>query len=124
MKNKKIKNSPKNLICIGGTSINDETTLFTFTPDTPVNGSVTSFICNGKGQRLSNGTFMFTETPPRKRSRAKLIQKLEHGRLSYTADNAVQLTVKVFSYEDDKPMLTILNEVTDAIVKQIKRDTI
>lgn len=67
---------------------------------------------------------MFTETPPRKRSRAKLIQKLEHGRLSYTADNAVQLTVKVFSYEDDKPMLTILNEVTDAIVKQIKRDTI
>lgn len=110
----------KKIIIINGASINDEKMLFTFAPDDPIKGIVSSYVCYGKGQRLSDGTFMFTPTK-RKRSRSVLLEKLTHGRLSYTADNALQLTVKVFTDKDKSPLLTILSEVTNAIHSLLKK---
>lgn len=70
----------------------------TICPDHPVTNQVAAFRRSGTIQQLSNGN-VDVVVHPRPRSRAELIKKLAHGRVSHTIDNCVQLTLKVSCVE-------------------------
>ena len=72
---------------------------FEFHPDNQGVEVVTPSMVNGKAQLMRDGTVYFTAAKPRGRSNARLIRKARHGRLSGTADNAFQLTLKIFATE-------------------------
>lgn len=72
---------------------------FEFHPDNQGVEVVTPSMVNGKAQLMRDGTVFFTAAKPRSRSNARLIRKAKHGRLSGTADNAFQLTLKIFAAE-------------------------
>lgn len=72
---------------------------FEFHPDNQGVEVVTPSMVNGKAQLMRDGTVYFTAAKPRGRSNARLIRKARHGRLSGTADNAFQLTLKIFAAE-------------------------
>ena len=66
---------------------------------------------------MSDGTFDFVPKTKKGR-RNQLIIKLAHGRASATLDGAIQLTLKVFKYEEVNISETIAREAfeaTDAI---------
>lgn len=66
---------------------------FLFDPANEAMGRMEGYVRHGVAWRLTDGTFQFVQVP-RLRSRAKLILKLPHGRLSHTVHDEVQLTLK------------------------------
>lgn len=82
---------------------------FYFAPNQPVPERMDKVRVNGVAQRMSDGTFDFT-AKPRKRSRAVLIRKLTHGRLSATHDGCIMLWLKVNKTEGLNIRKTITEE--------------
>ena len=74
--------------------------------------------------QLGDGTFDFV-AKVKPRSQSKLIKKLAHGRVSKTKDNAVQLTLKVYSDEGvniGKALVKEAREAAAAVVElQLKQ---
>jgi len=100
---------------LGGQAFYDESKFFMFSPDSPEVGAVKKFRSNGVGQQMADGTFDFVAKPAL-RPKSTLIKKLAHGRISATADGAIQLTQKVFKNEGLDCMGTIMNEAREATV--------
>lgn len=98
---------------LGGQAFFDENKYFIFTPDDPVVGQVRKFRGLGVAQQMPDGTFDFVRKPC-KHSRATLIKRLAHGRLSATIDGGIQLTLKVFKTEGLDIKQTILKEAKEA----------
>lgn len=98
---------------LGGTAIYDESKFFFFAPDNPTPGNTPRFRKQGVAQQMSDGSFDFVASPPRK-AQSKPIKKLAHGRLSRTKDNAIQLTLKVFANEDINIAQTLMSEAFEA----------
>lgn len=96
-------------IQLGGTAFFSTNNNFFFTPDTPIPNQVARFRREGRAEQLSDGTFEFIPARDR-RSQAKLIRKLAHGRASETKDGAIQLTIKIYKTEDINISRTILEE--------------
>ena len=71
---------------------------FSFFPDEPVQGTVERYKRNGTAIQTSDGTFEFVPGDWH-RSRAKLIRKLPHGRLTKTLAGDFLLTIRVSEYE-------------------------
>lgn len=87
---------------------------FMFLPDNPVMDRVRKMSCRGIGLLLSDGTFDFSvKNAPR--SRATLIKKVAHGRLSATIDGAIQLTLKIYRAEGVNIPETLRKEAEEAI---------
>lgn len=99
-----------NIIKVEGMSFNDEGKVFSFAPDDPVMGRVEKFVCYGMGQRLSDGSFEFVARP-RVKTKSNLVKRFTHGRLSITADDALQLTLKVFNNEGNDPFGILSDEI-------------
>ena len=85
-------------IQLGGTAVYNNSCTFYFAPDNNVRGRVDSFRRRGIAQQLTDGTFDFVALPKPK-TMSTLIRKLPHGRVSRTADGAIQLTLKVYCNE-------------------------
>ena len=85
-----------------------------FLPDDPVEQFVEGWRHEGVAQRLRNGTFDFIARP-RIRSKATLIKKVAHGRLSATKDGAIQLTLKIFKSEGIPMAETFISEAEEAV---------
>ena len=113
------QNNGCNHVQLGGVAFYDGSKCFLFTPD-----QVPGFRSQGVAQQLSDGTFDFV-AKAKPRSQSKLIKKLAHGRVSKTKDNAVQLTLKVYSDEGvniGKALITEAREAADAVVElQLKQ---
>ena len=110
---------------LDGVAFYDGSKCFLFTPDQQgVRDQVPGFRSQGVAQQLSDGTFDFV-AKAKPRSQSKLIKKLAHGRVSKTKDNAVQLTLKVYSDEGvniGKALITEAREAADAVVElQLKQ---
>ena len=85
-----------------------------FLPDDPVEEFVKGWRHEGVAQRLRNGTFDFIARP-RIRSKATLIKKVTHGRLSATKDGGIQLTLKIFKSEGIPMAETFISEAEEAV---------
>lgn len=111
-------------IQLGGTATYNNSNTFFFAPDNNVRGRVDSFRRRGIAQQLTDGTFDFVALPKPK-SMSTLIRKLPHGRVSRTADGAIQLTLKVFCYEGVNIAEALASEAADAsnavVEYQLKR---
>ena len=83
---------------IAGVAYYDESKYFMFAPDFIGKNRVPSLRMRGVAQQMSDGTFDFV-AQPKKKPLSQLIKKLAHGRVSKTADGAIQLTLKVFCSE-------------------------
>ena len=99
---------------LGGMAVYGEGPNFMFMPDEAVEGQVERFRCCGVAQQMSDGTFDFV-VRPRLRTRSTLIRKVAHGRLSATADEAIQLTLKVFKSEGLDYRKVFLKEVMEVL---------
>lgn len=100
-------------IQLGGTATYNNSNTFFFAPDNNVRGRVDSFRRRGIAQQLTDGTFDFVALPKPK-SMSTLIRKLPHGRVSRTADGAIQLTLKVFCYEGVNIAEALASEAAEA----------
>lgn len=87
---------------------------FQFVPDDPIPQSMSSFRSRGIGQQMTDGSFHFVPTP-HKKSKSVTIVKLPHGKLSVTADNCFQLTLKISKDETTNPFKTLLQEAVEAL---------
>lgn len=94
---------------MGGQAFFDERKYFMFSPEDPIPGQVARFRSRGVAQQMPDGTFDFVRKPCY-HSKSKLIKKLAHGRASETKDGAIQLTLKVFAYEDINVSEAMLEE--------------
>lgn len=101
-------------ITLSGAGMYNNICNFYFAPDATVPGMVPPFRRYGVGQQLSDGSFDFIPYPKQK-SQSKLIHKLAHGRASVTKDQAIQLTLKVFSHEQINVTEALLRETIEAI---------
>lgn len=101
-------------ITLSGAGMYNNICNFYFAPDAVVPGMVPPFRRHGVGQQLSDGSFDFI--PYRKqRAQSKLILKVAHGRASVTKDQAIQLTLKVFSHEGINVTEALMREAIEAI---------
>lgn len=100
-------------IQLGGTATYNNSNTFFFAPDNNVRGRVDSFRRRGIAQQLTDGTFDFVALPKPK-SMSTLIRKLPHGRVSRTADGAIQLTLKVYCNEGVNIADALANEAAEA----------
>ena len=111
-------------IQLGGTATYNNSNTFFFAPDNNVRGRVDSFRRRGIAQQLTDGTFDFVALPKPK-SMSTLIRKLPHGRVSRTADGAIQLTLKVYCDEGVNIAEALASEAADAsnavVEYQLKR---
>lgn len=111
-------------IQLGGTATYNNSNTFFFAPDNNVRGRVDSFRRRGIAQQLTDGTFDFVALPKPK-SMSTLIRKLPHGRVSRTADGAIQLTLKVYCNEGVNIAEALASEAADAsnavVEYQLKR---
>lgn len=111
-------------IQLGGTATYNNSNTFFFAPDNNVRGRVDSFRRRGIAQQLTDGTFDFVALPKPK-SMSTLIRKLPHGRVSRTADGAIQLTLKVYCDEGvniGEALADEAAEASEAVVDyQLKR---
>ena len=119
------QNNGCNHVQLGGVAFYDGSKCFLFTPDQQgVRDQVPGFRSQGVAQQLSDGTFDFV-AKAKPRSQSKLIKKLAHGRVSKTKDNAVQLTLKVYSNEGvniGKALVKEAREAANAVVElQLKQ---
>lgn len=87
---------------------------FMFSPSDPVVGQVRKFRGLGVAQQMADGTFDFVRKPYY-HAKSKLIKKLAHGRASETKDGAIQLTLKVFTYEGINVSEAMLEEAIAGI---------
>lgn len=98
----------------GGQAYYDERKYFLFAPDDPVPGRVPRMRRTaGVAQQMTDGTFDFVATP-RIRSKATLIRKLAHGRVSRTKDGAIRLTLEINADERLNIAETITLETAEA----------
>lgn len=111
-------------IQLGGTATYNNSNTFYFAPDNSVRGRVDSFRRRGIAQQLTDGTFDFVALPKPK-TMSTLIRKLPHGRVSRTADGAIQLTLKVYCDEGvniGEALADEAAEASEAVVDyQLKR---
>lgn len=97
-----------------GTGIHQEEKFFQFIPDVSEIDTMTSFRARGIGQRLTDGSFHFVPSPSRK-TKSVVLVKVPHGKLSITADDCYQLTLKIGRDESSYPLKTLLQEAVDAL---------
>lgn len=98
---------------IAGMAYYDESKYFMFAPDFIGKNRVPSLRMRGVAQQMSDGTFDFV-AQPKKKPLSQLIKKLAHGRVSKTADGAIQLTLKVFCDEGVNIGDVLADEAEDA----------
>lgn len=98
---------------IAGVAYYDESKYFMFAPDFIGKNRVPSLRMRGVAQQMSDGTFDFV-AQPKKKPLSQLIKKLAHGRVSKTADGAIQLTLKVFCSEGVNIGDVLADEAEDA----------
>ena len=98
---------------IAGVAYYDESKYFMFAPDFIGKNRVPSLRMRGVAQQMSDGTFDFV-AQPKKKPLSQLIKKLAHGRVSKTADGAIQLTLKVFCSEGVNIGDVLADEAADA----------
>ena len=98
---------------IAGVAYYDESKYFMFAPDFIGKNRVPSLRMRGVAQQMSDGTFDFV-AQPKKKPLSQLIKKLAHGRVSKTADGAIQLTLKVFCSEGVNIGDVLSDEAADA----------
>ena len=98
---------------IAGVAYYDESKYFMFAPDFTGKNRVPSLRMRGVAQQMSDGTFDFV-AQPKKKPLSQLIKKLAHGRVSKTADGAIQLTLKVFCDEGVNIGDVLADEAEDA----------
>ena len=87
---------------------------FQFLPDDPIPQRMPSFRSRGIGQQMPDGSFHFVPTP-RKKSSSITLKKLPHGKLSETADGAIQLTLKIYKTETGNLYKKLLDEAKEAL---------
>lgn len=97
-----------------GTGIHQDEKFFQFIPDESDLDAMPSFRARGIGQRMSDGSFNFIPSPS-KRTRSIVLVKVPHGKLSITADDSYQLTLKIGRDETSYPLKTLLQEAVDAL---------
>lgn len=97
-----------------GTGVHTVQKFFQFLPDDPVPQRMDSFRSRGIGQQMTDGSFHFVPTP-QKKSKSRTIVKLPHGKLSVTADNCFQLTLKISKDENPNPFKILLQEAVEAL---------
>ena len=109
---------------IAGVAYYDESKYFRFAPDFIGKNRVPSLRMRGVAQQMSDGTFDFV-AQPKKKPLSQLIKKLAHGRVSKTADGAIQLTLKVYCDEGvniGEALADEAAEASEAVVDyQLKR---
>ena len=98
---------------IAGVAYYDESKYFMFAPDFIGKNRVPSLRMRGVAQQMSDGTFDFV-AQPKKKPLSQLIKKLAHGRVSKTADGAIQLTLKVYCDEGVNIGDVLADEAADA----------
>ena len=98
---------------IAGVAYYDESKYFMFAPDFIGKNRVPSLRMRGVAQQMSDGTFDFV-AQPKKKPLSQLIKKLAHGRVSKTADGAIQLTLKVYCSEGENIGDVLADEAADA----------
>lgn len=98
---------------IAGVAYYDESKYFMFAPDFTVKNRVPSLRMRGVAQQMTDGTFDFV-AQPKKKPMSQLIKKLAHGRVSKTADGAIQLTLKVYCDEGVNIGDVLADEAADA----------
>ena len=98
---------------IAGVAYYDESKYFMFAPDFIGKNRVPSLRMRGVAQQMSDGTFDFV-AQPKKKPLSQLIKKLAHGRVSKTADGAIQLTLKVYCSEGVNIGDVLADEAADA----------
>lgn len=98
---------------IAGVAYYDESKYFMFAPDFIGKNQVPSLRMRGVAQQMSDGTFDFV-AQPKKKPLSQLIKKLAHGRVSKTADGAIQLTLKVYCDEGVNIGDVLADEAEDA----------
>lgn len=98
---------------IAGVAYYDESKYFMFAPDIIGKNRVPSLRMRGVAQQMSDGTFDFV-AQPKKKPLSQLIKKLAHGRVSKTADGAIQLTLKVYCDEGVNIGDVLADEAEDA----------
>ena len=98
---------------IAGVAYYDESKYFMFAPDFIGKNRVPSLRMRGVAKQMSDGTFDFV-AQPKKKPLSQLIKKLAHGRVSKTADGAIQLTLKVFCSEGVNIGDVLADEAEDA----------
>ena len=98
---------------IVGVAYYDESKYFMFAPDFIGKNRVPSLRMRGVAQQMSDGTFDFV-AQPKKKPLSQLIKKLAHGRVSKTADGAIQLTLKVYCDEGVNIGDVLADEAEDA----------
>ena len=123
--NQQVNNNGCQHVQLGGMAFYDESKCFLFAPNEHGGGEkVQGFRSQGVAQQLGDGTFDFV-AKAKPRSQSKLIKKLAHGRVSKTKDNAVQLTLKVYSDEGvniGKALVKEAREAANAVVElQLKQ---
>lgn len=97
----------------GQATCDDGNKSFFFAPDDPRPGMTSNYRTFGYGQLQSDGTFEFV-AKKRPKTQSVLLKKVAHGRLSATADGAIQLTLKVFKRECLDVKSVIINEANEA----------
>ncbi len=98
---------------IAGVAYYDESKYFMFAPDFIGKNRVPSLRMRGVAQQMSDGTFDFV-AQPKKKPLSQLIKKLAHGRVSKTADGAIQLTLNVYCDEGVNIGDVLADEAEDA----------
>ena len=98
---------------IAGVAYYDESKYFMFAPDFIGKNRVPSLRMRGVAQQMSDGTFDFV-AQPKKKPLSQLIKKLAHGRVSKTADGAIQLTLKDYCDEGVNIGDVLADEAEDA----------
>ena len=97
-----------------GYGVHSASKFFQFLPDEQTPLRMGSFRCRGMGQQMTDGSFHFVPLPQRK-SKATALVKLPHGKLSVTADDCYQLTLKIAKTENANPFKTLLQEAVEAL---------
>lgn len=97
-----------------GTGIHQDEKFFQFIPDESELDTMTSFRARGIGQRMTDGSFHFVPSPSKK-TKSVVLVKVPHGKLSITADDCYQLTLKIGRDENNYPLKTLLREAVDAL---------
>lgn len=106
-------NTGEQHVQIAGMAYYDESKYFMFAPDFIGKNRVPSLRMRGVAQQMSDGTFDFV-AQPKKKPLSQLIKKLAHGRVSKTADGAIQLTLKVYCDEGVNIGDVLADEAEDA----------
>lgn len=96
-------------VSFGGLAYFDEGNFFMFAPDTRVVGATPRFRVHGVAQQMTDGTFDFVPTRRRK-SNARLLMKLAHGRVSKLKNGAIRLTLTIEAEELPKYASIIAGE--------------